>query len=293
MSPMVSVVLPVNSNSRHLKSSVESILSQTFDDLELIVVLHRSDRLTEDVARAFCARDSRVRVVRHDRGYLSAALNMGIAQAMSDVIARMDADDVAYPSRLATQFAVVATGQADVCGSAIDEIDEAGECIGRIKYPSTDTEIRSVMLGRNPIAHPTVMFLQAVFERAGGYRQALPKAQDYDLWHRMAESGASFHNIGFPLLAYRTPATDISACAGLWMKFNVLASASSRRTLGFDVFEINPSWWEHFALQALLAFDPGYRELVNTLRKKSRRARDYAEYRDVVAQAISVLPGRI
>ena len=182
--PLVSVVMSVRNGERHLREAVDSVLDQTLESLELIVV---DDGSTDGSAAVLAAiRDPRLLTISQEPRGLAAALNAGIARARADLIARMDADDVADPKRLEIQQAAMQErpGLA-LLGTAATLEDESGRELGVWRPPETQAEIRRLLPRLNPFAHPTVMFRRDVVEALGGYRESMPFAQDYDLWLRL------------------------------------------------------------------------------------------------------------
>lgn len=207
MTPRVSVVMPVRDGEGFVGAAIESMLGQTLADLELIVIDDGSRDATAEIVAAHTAADSRIRVhACRERG-LVAALNEGCALATSDLIARMDADDVAEPHRLARQVETLARDHATVLlGAWVTQMDEAGRSISVVRYPESPG---AELLDRNCFAHPTVVFRRDAFEQAGGYRSLFPHAEDYDLWLRLAEVGR-VANLPEPLLRYRVHAGQVT-----------------------------------------------------------------------------------
>src|SRR2546430_2107322 len=101
--PRVSVVLPVRNGETYLAEAIASVLSQTFTALELIVVDDGSGDQTPSIIRSYAADDPRLRLARASTGGIVNALNHGCALARAPLIARMDADDISYPDRIARQ----------------------------------------------------------------------------------------------------------------------------------------------------------------------------------------------
>jgi glycosyltransferase involved in cell wall biosynthesis len=182
-------VLPVFNSGRYLAPAVESILSQTLKDLELLLIDDGStDGSTEEI-KVYAAADSRVRpMLRPHRG-LVHTLNEGCAAARANLIARMDADDVAEPERLSRQVAYLEQHpEVAVSGTGIGLVDEDGRAFGSASFPTHPEGVRSLLPTINCIAHPTVIMRRAAFEAVGGYRPAFRHAEDYDLWLRMSEA---------------------------------------------------------------------------------------------------------
>ena len=177
----VSVVMPVRDGERFLRESVESTLGQTRAELELIAVDDGSTDGTPDILTEVAGRDSRVRVHRQEPRGLAAALNAGCALATAPLIARMDADDVMLPGRLARQVAFLdAHPGVALLGGGVVLVDESGREIDR-----EPGRLHLDFLARNELTHATVMMRADAFRALGGYR--LDQSEDYDLWLRFDE----------------------------------------------------------------------------------------------------------
>ncbi len=183
-----SVVLPVHNGMPYLMASVQSVLRQTLDRFELIVV---DDGSTDDTPRYVRSlEDPRVRYVPTARCGLVGALNTGIHAARARWIARIDADDLATPDRLAKQWSwLQAHGDLVLLGCGFDLIDQQGQRLKSALNVVSDPAARWAMLFFNPFPHPGAVFRRDVAQHCGGYREETPIAQDYDLWTRMAHHG--------------------------------------------------------------------------------------------------------
>ena len=155
--PLVSVLLAVHDDALFVRTAVESVLRQTLRDLELVVI---DDASTDDTPDALAAvRDSRVHVERNDRQLgLAASLNRGLDRASGRYLARLDADDVAMPERLALQVArMQREPRVAVVGSAVLDLDEGGRP-GRLhRMPAGALAVRWQALFSSPFFHPTVL----------------------------------------------------------------------------------------------------------------------------------------
>jgi hypothetical protein len=201
----VSVVLPVWNGERFLAEAIESILSQTFDSFELIVVDDGSTDSTAEIAFQFARRDPRVQVIRLEHNGIAHALNAGIARARGLYIARMDGDDVAHPARLQKQVAFLdANADCVAVGSAIEVIDEGGEHLGMRMFPEHHDDIIHTLMNTwsTAIAHPTLMTRMDALREVGGYRPACVPSEDLDLWFHLSGVG-KLANLGESLLRYR------------------------------------------------------------------------------------------
>jgi hypothetical protein len=199
--PRVSVVLPVRNGAAFLEQALESVLSQTLRELELIVVDDGSTDRTPEILADVAVRDRRVRLLSGGRSGVIPALNEGCAAADAPFIARLDADDVALPERLERQVAVLdARSEVGLVGGAYFTIDEAGGRRGTFRPPTDDAALRARLAKYNVFASSAVTFRRDAFERAGGYRLAL--AEDYDLWLRISERW-QLAAVPEPVLEYR------------------------------------------------------------------------------------------
>lgn len=184
--PRVSVVLPVRDGEAHLEEAVDSILLQTFVDLELVVVDDGSVDSTPRLLADFAAHDVRVRVHRLDRVGLVAALNAGIEVAHGVYVARMDADDVSLPRRIERQVAELdRRPRLGVLGTQVRYIDAAGSAIGLWSLPLGEELVRWSLCFGTPLAHPSVMIRRSLLVRHA-YSAAALHAEDYDLWLRLS-----------------------------------------------------------------------------------------------------------
>ncbi len=208
--PAVTVLMPVHNGGRFLTEAIDSILGQTFKDFEFVVV---DDASTDDTAKVLAGVDDpRMVVLANDsQSGVAASLNRGIDAARGDLIARMDADDVADPRRLEHQVAFMADHPDVVlCGTEAQRIDADGLHLQSIKRLHSDIEIRWHLLTANPFIHPSVVFRTETIRRIGGYDPALQCAQDYDLWCRLSMEGKCA-NLPEQLVQYRFHSQAISA----------------------------------------------------------------------------------
>lgn len=150
-------------------------------------------------------------VLEHNVG-LAQALTRGLQHCAHDVVARMDADDVALPQRFARQLPLIAEGY-DLVGSGMYEFDG----VGRINFtrtpPSGSDEIASAARFKDPFNHPTVVYRKSIVEAAGGYRD-LPLMEDYWLFARIIATGARVENVPEALVMYRVDAGAYSRRGG-------------------------------------------------------------------------------
>lgn len=207
--PAVSIILPVFNGQESLASALDSLISQTFRDFELIVIDDGSTDQSQAVLRAYGERDGRVKLYSQANEGLARTLNRGIQLAQGSYFARMDADDISCPERLARQVAFLDTHpEIGVVGTWVKTIGDGVEEVWR--YPVRDDGIRSQLLFNSSLAHPTVVLRQAVLAAVGGYNGHCTVAEDYELWSRLA-AYTQFANLPQVLLLYRRHPTQKGA----------------------------------------------------------------------------------
>jgi glycosyltransferase involved in cell wall biosynthesis len=141
--------------------------------------------------------------LRHNRG-LGPALDQGLAASWFDVIARMDADDVAMPHRFEVELPLIA--DADIVGAGLYEfVEDTDEIVGRRVPPTDPARIQRYARMHDPFNHPTVVYRREAVLAAGGYGD-LPLMEDYALFARMLQRGARAVNVAEPLVFYRVGA---------------------------------------------------------------------------------------
>jgi len=208
--PAVTVLMAVHNGERHLEESIGSVLAQTFEDFELLVVDDASTDATAQILAGHA--DSRLRVLRNERNLgLTRSLNRGLAESRGDYVARQDADDVSEPERLKRQAAFLDESPGTIfVASAYVRIREDGSVIAVRSVPLDATGIRWRLLFLNAFAHSSMMFRKQAAERFGGFREDFAFAQDYDLWSQFAFTGA-VAALPDPLVRYREAEGSMTA----------------------------------------------------------------------------------
>lgn len=146
-----------------------------------------------------------VRVIIDERGGLARALTLGLEHCSYDVVARMDADDVALSERFERQLAKMSEGY-DLVGTGMYEFaDDTSEVLGKRTPPVGSDEIARYARFHDPFNHPTVMYRKATVARAGNYED-IGLMEDYWLFARMIQAGARVGNLPEPLVMYRVGA---------------------------------------------------------------------------------------
>jgi glycosyltransferase involved in cell wall biosynthesis len=217
------VVLPVRDAEKTLGDAIVSILGQSLREFELLVIDDKSNDASAQIARQFAMDDPRVRVLGSREGGLVHALQTGCLAARGEFVARMDADDISHPDRLARQIERMrADLSVGLCGARVEDFGTAaaagpsvpGE--GRRRYSSwlnslaTHDDITRNLFVECPVAHPAFFLRRSALEEVGGYRDA-GWAEDYDLVFRLWQAGWRFAMTpGEPLVKWRDSAGRLS-----------------------------------------------------------------------------------
>jgi len=200
-SPIASVSLPFFNARKTLRAAVYSVVAQSFEDWELILYDDGSVDSSLEIATSFQDRRIRVCGVETNQG-LSRSFNTITTLARGKYLARMDADDLMHPDRLAEQVRLLESHpEIDLVGSAAYVLNDSDTPIGIRCAHAPDTS-PAVILRRGLFMHPTVMGRTDWFRR-NPYDETLPRAEDRELWCRAAKGGTKFGHISKPLLLYR------------------------------------------------------------------------------------------
>ncbi|MBV9251702.1 MAG: glycosyltransferase family 2 protein, partial [Acetobacteraceae bacterium] len=234
----VDVLIPVFNGGSFLRQSIESIQGQSVSRLRIIIVDDGSTDGTPQLLSEIAQHDRRIEVVTRRNSGIVDALNAGLARCRAEFIARHDADDIAYPGRLAEQVAYLhAHSDCVAVSSAARHIDEQGRPTGvtaRMWQPGTADPISAP--SREPyLLHPFLMMRRSAVETIGGYRHVY-HAEDTDLYWRLQEIGR-LHNLENVLGDYRMHAPSVSSRSVLNGRIGALSSqlaaiAAMRRRAG-------------------------------------------------------------
>lgn len=209
-SPILSIILPAYNAQAYIAETIQSVLAQDFTDFELLIIDDGSQDNTAEVIRNFS--DSRIIYIKNEQNLgLIRTLNKGILLAKGTYIGRIDADDIWHDARkIRLQLDYFTSNPGTVLlGTNAIAIDEYGNTLFDMNYPSGETAIRGAFLSRNPFIHPSVIFLKNAAVEAGGFILDELHAEDYGLWLRIAKLG-HVNNLSEALMKYRIHSTGIS-----------------------------------------------------------------------------------
>ena len=231
--PRVTVLMPVFNGERYLRDAMASIMGQTFTDFQFLIINDGSTDNSVNIIKSYT--DNRIRLV-HNKGNLGLvmSLNIGLALAQGEFIARMDSDDICRPDRLMLQVAFMETNpQVGVCGSWVQFFSEGKDKVW--KLPSKSEEIRCWQFHSVGVAHPSVMMRRQSFTDNGlWYDPTYRHIEDYELWGR-AIRVMDFANIRKVLLDYRISPEQVCSLYGSEQRAAMATLRLQRvRDLGID-----------------------------------------------------------
>jgi glycosyltransferase EpsE len=197
---MVSVLMCCFNSQNYLRFSIESILNQTFNEFEFIIIDDCSTDDSYNIILNYSELDKRIKVFRNNNNLgLTKSLNLGLSYCLYDLVFRMDADDVAIFNRLEIQSKYFYSKKLDILGGYSMELG-----YNKIrKMPLNLVGIKKSLVFKNPIIHPSVCYSKAKILSVGGYSEKYPKMQDYDLWFKAISSGFIIENMPEILIYYR------------------------------------------------------------------------------------------
>lgn len=251
----VTVLLPVYNGEAYVAKAIESILTQSYRDFELLVIDDGSQDSTPEILARYLNADPRVRVLRHDNHGVGYTLNRGMREARGRYIAELGADDLALPGRLEKQVAFMEEHPDYVAvGGYLRIVGPQDRPIGLRSYPTTDERLRACMLLYNPFGSPAIMYRRDDALAAGGYTARFATCEDYDFLLRLAKRG-KVANLPEPLTAYRLHESSTKSTKTI----RALRDTVSIKRVAFAEYGYHPTLAARAvnAAQDLLAHLPG------------------------------------
>ena len=252
MSPKVTVLLAVHNGEPYVEESLASVLAQTFEDFEFVIVDDASSDRTVDVVESFG--DPRIRLLRNERNLGQVpSLNRGLHEARGEYVARIDHDDWCRPTRLERQVAVLdAEPAVALVGTWMDLVEEGGRPLAQLRSSIADFPefLFHTLIMRVLISHPSAMYRRDPVVRLGGYDEATGPAEDKDLWRRLALERLDARIVPEPLVVYRLHDQQLSQTRAAYQRD--VDGRSQERFLA----ALSPEAPVH-PLRLLLANDPG------------------------------------
>lgn len=201
----LSVIMPVYNGDKYLTEAIDSVLCQSYSDFEFIIINDGSTDNSSQILHNYAEKDSRIKIIDRENRGLIYSLNQGIKESSSEIIARMDADDICHPERFKMQIEYLKKNSNIVAlGTLVHLIDSDGDVISNFTNKTTHDEIDQQHLRGvgGAIVHPSAMLRKAALTQVGLYEERYPHAEDLDLWLKLSEIG-QLANIPEYLLKYR------------------------------------------------------------------------------------------
>jgi glycosyltransferase involved in cell wall biosynthesis len=205
----ISVIMPVfKPTIRFLEKSILSILNQTYDNFELIIVYDDCgssvDKIAFSLMKRYHQEDNRVKIIKNKPpiGFV-LSLNQGLLHATGNYIARMDYDDISLRNRLEEQLNYIHDKGVDLIGSWAYVINESDKIVDTLTPPVDPRKISTFFLLHNPLVHSSIVFRREVIERIGMYQPSFVGAEDYEFYFRFLKLGYKIANVPRYLVCIR------------------------------------------------------------------------------------------
>jgi glycosyltransferase involved in cell wall biosynthesis len=231
-SPLISIIMPAHNASKFLCEAIDSVLGQTYKNIELIICNDASTDDTQQIIDKYQL-DSRVKYISNvENEGISSSINKCIGLSNGKFIARMDADDIMAPNRLSLQVKyLLEHDDIYMLGGAIELINKNGDILKKRKYPLDHEKIVKTFFYYSPFCNPCLIFRKEVFQEVGLYNSNLDGAEDLDLIARIIVKFKTA-NLNEILLKFRIHGSSIS-------------EVKSRRQEGLTLYIRQKASWEY------------------------------------------------
>lgn len=206
--PKISVIMPIYNAEPYLKEAIESILNQTYDDFEFIIINDGSEDKSLDIIKQYSKLDKRIKIVSRENKGLIYSLNEGISISSGEFIARMDGDDISMPDRFEKQINFFSNNDIGILGTLVNVFGD-GDAKRKefsnefLNWDPNDTDIEWMLLKGYSICHPSLMIKKDILRKLNGYNYNYLYAEDYDLILRALKNNIFINIIQEVLLSYR------------------------------------------------------------------------------------------
>lgn len=264
---MISAIMSVYNTDKYVAKTIRSILRQTYDNFEFIIIDDASTDKTPFILRKFALKDPRIRLIANDTNLgIGGSRNKGLEIASGEYMAVVDSDDISLPERFSRQILFLEKNH-EYCGvgSEVIYIDPEGCSLREVRHPYTNEQINDQLLQGNgdAIPHPSFICRTNLLRDVGGYDETFVGGEDLDLFLRLAEIGR-LGNLENILVKIRRRESSIShQRSDLWkeMKFKALTKTMQRRGIVIDLANIRVGTMDsddHRLLWAKMASRSGY-----------------------------------
>ncbi|MFA6385996.1 MAG: glycosyltransferase [Candidatus Paceibacterota bacterium] len=245
---LISVVIPAYNVAGYIKQSIFSVVSQTYKNLEIIIVNDGATDNTGEIIEEYAKKDNRIKIITQENKGLAAARNTGLSNAKGEYICILDSDDIMLPDKILQQYNFLELHpEYGICYSgAYHFIDGSKDIYYHPIKVLFDPQYESLLYG-NIINPNTVFFRRSVFEKYGGFDESLRSAEDWDYWLTLAYNGVKFGYQPERLTLYRVRSSSLSSDYIMMSitPIRVLKKQSSRQisTKQKDIIESRITYW--------------------------------------------------
>lgn len=226
--PVISVFIITYNRESYLKEAIDSVISQTFSDWELIIIDNNSsDNSVEGVIKPCMSKEPRIRLFLNDDNRIAYSRNLALSKCSGKYVAVLDSDDVWMDNnKLKEQFDFLENHNDYVLVGGLGiVIDSKGNEKEKLVRLMGDADIRKKMLSYDNFIHSSVMYIREKVLSCGGYDESLSIADDYDLWLKLGCVG-KFSNIPKEVVKYRVH--DNNASLGSMIKLFKVSAESAK-----------------------------------------------------------------
>ena len=204
----ISILLPVYNDEKYIEKAIRSVLNNTYNSYELVVINDGSTDSSVSIIESF--KDNRIKIYNKSNTGLIDSLNYGLKKCNNDIIMRMDSDDEIKSNKIKVQLNAFLESNSILMGTGAYIIDDESKVTRRINVP---VEHKKIINSQNnlttAIIHPSIMFYKEAIIKSGGYDEQFEVAEDYELFYRIARIG-QISNINLPLTLLRKHDQNVS-----------------------------------------------------------------------------------
>lgn len=185
---LVSIVVPVYNGQEHISQCLNSLINQTYENIEIIIVNDGSTDRTNELLVNYSQIDKRINIIKNKSNFgITKSLNLAIKQSMGEIIVRQDIDEIASLNRIELQLKYLVQNNLILVGSNCINIYPNGFSTEWGNYKNK--EIPKILKYRSPFPHGTTIFKKSEFIKCKGYNNIYKTSQDFDLWVKMSKIG--------------------------------------------------------------------------------------------------------
>jgi glycosyltransferase involved in cell wall biosynthesis len=282
--PLISVVMPVYNAEKYLEEAIESILSQSYENFEFIILNDGSTDRSLEIIKKFSKRDPRIKVISRNNKGLSATLNEGINLARGKYFARQDADDISNIDRFKKQVRFMDENPSiSLLGTNYRIVDEKGNHLNMTDVFTHPKDLKMAVIFSNQFGHGSIMLRKEILKQTGSYENCL--AEDYDLWTKVSRVG-QIANLEEPLYSWRLTNSGLWSSPEKAEKIRMDSYRIRDREFNYYLKHKNQFWVMHIGLGSTRGGAKKYFEM------KNRMFRDMALlycYRGLRRRAVPIL----